>query len=766
MFLILNDETLQIRLDAIKLLGRLAGLNPAYVLPPMRHTLLRLLIELQFGRDASSKEEATQLLCHFLRAEPLHFLVRPFIRTVVQSLPVQSNARLAAVALEALGELALVVKEDMTPYLDQLIPMTIENIQDQSSAHKREMALRALGHLCCSTGYVIKPYFQHPTLLPKILSVLREGGNAMPWSLRREVLRTFGILGALDPYRFQAIQERARKQIPGRGDSCSKTDHSDLEVDPATTVVSVGGGGGATAITGPTGPGPGPGPHQDQANEVQKAQGPGPGENVALSSSQLPFWKKKKDYDDEDDEEDDGPAHAYMFELSSMAAQPIDTDASSVPRLTATSEDYYPTVAIEALMSILRDPSLSIHHSMVTQAVIFIFKSLGMRCVPFLDNIIPNMLHVVRGCEHGLRESILQELAILASIVKHHLRPFLDPIFDLVCHYWQDYLEQCVILVEKVAAYMREDFKHYLPRVLPLVLSSLSPARVSGGGLPMTVPSNWDQKLGLVLHCLTVLRPALQEHLHIVIPALIKLEEEQLVDMGPDIVWQVRTIRTLSHLYRPTSAQISAQSLASRIIHMYHRVLERDNVTVDLRDAVLDGICTMASQLGPDFQVFAPLIDKTLVMRGIQHVKYSNMMAKMKRQRWDQSYAVDGDGIEGDGDPALQEEEVIAEYLGLNGVIESQGDPLTHGMDTAGVQRLHVNQQNLQRAWDVSQRSTSDDWGEWIRRFSLELLRESPSPALRSCSALAQVGRTDMTHIPPNNNFMMQRQERSGHSTF
>lgn len=33
--------------------------------------------------------------------------------------------------------------------------------------------------------------------------LVREGGGtAMPWSLRREVLRTFGILGALDPFKF------------------------------------------------------------------------------------------------------------------------------------------------------------------------------------------------------------------------------------------------------------------------------------------------------------------------------------------------------------------------------------------------------------------------------------------------------------------------------------------------------------------------------------------------------------------------------------
>jgi len=42
-------------------------------------------------------------------------------------------------------------------------------------------------------------------------------------------------------------------------------------------------------------------------------------------------------------------------------------------------------------------------------------------------------------------------------------------------------------------------------------------------------------------------------------------------------------------------------------------------------------------------------------------------------------------------------------------------------------------------AWETSQRSTKDDWNEWVRRFSVELLKESPSHALRACSTLAAV---------------------------
>lgn len=50
-----------------------------------------------------------------------------------------------------------------------------------------------------------------------------------------------------------------------------------------------------------------------------------------------------------------------------------------------------------------------------------------------------------------------------------------------------------------------------------------------------------------------------------------------------------------------------------------------------------------------------------------------------------------------------------------------------------------MNQFNLEKAWNIIQVTTKEDWVEWIRRFSLELLREAPMGALRACAALAQV---------------------------
>lgn len=55
------------------------------------------------------------------------------------------------------------------------------------------------------------------------------------------------------------------------------------------------------------------------------------------------------------------------------------------------------------------------------------------------------------------------------------------------------------------------------------------------------------------------------------------------------------------------------------------------------------------------------------------------------------------------------------------------------------MQQLTVNEQALRRAWESSQRSTKEDWAEWMRNFAVELLKESPSHALRATHLLAQV---------------------------
>ena len=68
-------------------------------------------------------------------------------------------------------------------------------------------------------------------------------------------------------------------------------------------------------------------------------------------------------------------------------------------------EEFYPAVAISALMRIMRDPALSNHHTTVIQAIQFIYSSsLGMKGVQYLPQLMPSYMNVIRTCDPTFRD--------------------------------------------------------------------------------------------------------------------------------------------------------------------------------------------------------------------------------------------------------------------------------------------------------------------------------------------------------------------------
>lgn len=337
LFLLLEDEAFAVRAMALRKLGRLSRINPAPILPGLRHVLLDLIIELQCGggvpgnnknNSGGKREAATRLLVVFLREKEalLQSLTRPFISSIIDALPLDNIApRLALTSLEALGELSGVAAQGtVEPWLRQLLSHILSNIQDQNSS-KQRTSLWALGKIAYGTAYVVQPYLDYPNILTCASDILPTTKNAS-WELRREVFRTFGILGALDPDRF---------------------------------------GSGSTAWTRRKGGGKGGGyfvelegeapqePRCDGHSNSKQTQ-----ESSGGTSSQSLSPKNIKDSDN------DNPVHLYMYEQYAMTAQPL-SQLSPAKRLSPIDEAFFPTVAVQALMRILKDPTLSNLHGMV-----------------------------------------------------------------------------------------------------------------------------------------------------------------------------------------------------------------------------------------------------------------------------------------------------------------------------------------------------------------------------------------------------------------
>ena len=78
-------------------------------------------------------------------------------------------------------------------HVPELLVLLMQALKSNAT---RDIAVITLGKLVKHSGYVVAPYADHPQLLPLLLRmVATEKGTK-----RENVLRTLGILGALDPH--------------------------------------------------------------------------------------------------------------------------------------------------------------------------------------------------------------------------------------------------------------------------------------------------------------------------------------------------------------------------------------------------------------------------------------------------------------------------------------------------------------------------------------------------------------------------------------
>ncbi|KAJ6983967.1 hypothetical protein NC653_022250 [Populus alba x Populus x berolinensis] len=150
----------------------------------------------------------------------------------------------------------------------------------------------------------------------------------------------------------------------------------------------------------------------------------------------------------------------------------------------------------------------------------------------------------------------------------------------------------------------------------------------------------------------------------------------------------------------------------------------------ELRKDAVDALCCLAHALGEDFTIFIPSIHKLLLKHRLQHKEFEEIEGRLRRreplilgstaaQRLSRRLPV----------------EVISDPLN-----DMENDPYDDGVDMQRHLSGHqVNDSQLRTAGEASQRSTKEDWAEWMRHLSIELLKESPSPALRTCARLAQL---------------------------
>ncbi|MEE6485217.1 hypothetical protein FKM82_014211 [Ascaphus truei] len=417
------------------------------------------------------------------------------------------------------------------------------------------------------------------------------------------------------------------------------------------------------------------------------------------------------------DQSRDASALSMSESKSSQDSADYSTSEMLVNMGNLPLDEFYPAVSVVTLMRILRDQSLSNHHTMVVQAITFIFKSLGLKCVQFLPQVMPTFLSVIRLCDSNIREShqpspqrtglmspqfMFQQLGMLVSFVRSHIRPYMEEIFALMRDYWtmnNPIQSTIILLIEQIVLALGGEFKLYLPQLIPHMLRVFM--HDSSTGRSVTIK---------LLNAIQMFGANLDDYLHLLLPPIVKLFD------APDAPLPTRKV-ALETVDRLTES-LDFTDYASRIIHPIVRTLD---VSPELRPTGMDTLSSLVFQLGKKYQIFIPMVNKVLLRHRILHQRYEVLTCKILK-----GYTLADE----------EEDPLIYQHRALRGNL---GEALASGpLDTGPMKKLHVSTTNLQKAWGAARRVSKDDWLEWLRRLSVELLKDSSSPALRSCWSLAQ----------------------------
>lgn len=275
-------------------------------------------------------------------------------------------------------------------------------------------------------------------------------------------------------------------------------------------------------------------------------------------------------------------------------------------------DEFYPAIVVTSLMRMLRDPMLTQHHTSVAHSVTFIFQSLGIKCVPYISCVTPSLLYVIRNTENtNFREFLLTQLAQLISVVKTHIRNYLEDIFDMIKEYWtpdSQLQPTLIMLVEHITVAIGMEFKVHLRKILPNILRLLKN--------DISKDRFLTEKLLLAIQ---KFENNLEDVLLSIVPSITELFDGRNVPMAISKL-AMETIEHLSlYLYFKPYSAVLIQSLA--------KVLDNNPF---LRQTAMNTLCALIIQLGREYVDYIPSMERILFKHKIQCPNYIMLVTRLQ----------------------------------------------------------------------------------------------------------------------------------------
>ncbi|CDF35341.1 unnamed protein product [Chondrus crispus] len=717
LFLCCLDESLAMRDTALAIAGRLSQRNPAHVLPSLRNQLVHFMTVLKCDGEcfATERRRATELLYTLVHNAP--GLTVPYTTTLMEALLLRlqeahrfSDPGMALPLLKSVAELG-------------------------GTMGRIDLPFRALAAFVQNTAQAIKPYIEHPQLLPELIQSL-QGEADEEVRLHAEIL--LGSLGAVDPDEHKhvaIINYRAKESSVDRMPGGASQGHSTYRQSASAPHILLP--WNTAGYTLRTVGAEGKGPLTEQEHKIQERYGiqDKKTNRLAMKTGTYQGGPKKPARNLEEDQidietyEEELTVSLALFELGSTKlmkkiagysppwAEPEMIKDSLIGRLEhpfTASPDYFPSAALEGLHKIIGNPRLRDQHREACQAIVYILKSVGPKCANFLPSVVPRIEWLLaqslakdsrKGTRFGqLEQHLMQRLADIVATAGHMYRPFTFDTVLLVLAFFNSAKQSagCVTsactLLSRLSGAIDAEFKPVIATVLPFLLNAMVQDRSANGAISTAV-----------LRTLESFGNLLGNYHSIVLVTLMEV-------VSTRACFTIKAA-ALTTLIRIVSCYKYVE-VFSCVMHPLMKILAGARDRTYDRPSLTSALTEIGVRASKRFDVFVPVVAKALRASNVQRSKemvYRALKACLMRR-----------------DP-----DIVRELLE-----EEQGTtfgsmPVLHegGMDGSGMSSF--DSPELVAKWEVNHNCTAQDWMNWFSSVGAVMFEQSGSPAFRACGRVS-----------------------------
>ncbi|EAS01249.1 phosphatidylinositol 3- and 4-kinase family protein (macronuclear) [Tetrahymena thermophila SB210] len=715
LFLCVNDSNTQVQQLVLTILCRLSRYNPSDIIPFLKKTLFEFLSQLKINNLENEKQMINLLssLTCLIKNGPE--LVRPHSQSIANILlnflkDQKITNNMIPELLKTFSQLSSLGDNTILLYMDEIFPIFLQAMQDKSSTAKREAAVKSLVDILKYTGFVVLPYYKYPSFLEIILSLMKNEVNV---EMRQQCMRLIGCLGAIDYFYYKKVSDKVRNRLTASPSQDNRQLINDIIKVSLKKKFKYFKKLSAAK--------------QQESSSILTKQLHQYYEDIILLENfkQKKMYLKLSNIQAEIDYNLEGANSLNIYQQPQKkdnrfrdqnmieklySKQEIDEEIKMLLQsptvISLTDEDYYSKITIKALLKILCDQSLNEHHSLAVQTLSCIIGVLQTRTKNFLDLLIPIFIKIVRQDMLRDRENILQLIQkIILNCGRYYDQEYLDPILNVFLEFGQDpqYYKICFSILENLIEFQKRNLRHYIEPIIRLINNVIYKPQID------------ESTVLQVIKIYTLLAELLDSNLHLIVPFLC------------------------NYISKDTSQ--TKTKVKSEIINLFNCFANSCCSTVQFLSLIVDSILINLEQSKDakfinecmntvvvfiyihknQFLVYLTKLNYVVKQKNIQHIAYQKCV----------------DIFLNNGNLDDVSSQIEPEFQKIVGEIKTDQPPQQQELFNSLLRK--IDSDKLAQVFSTSSNTSKEDWNQWIRKTSVELLNKSPNFVLTHCKELAEI---------------------------